>query len=138
MRHYAATRFAVKQALQQRAVFVANQRSARLAIALKIGLNAVKYLDGHDRGMFADMGLVLVLDFANVGDIGEQFVECISCEGSATASIALFRHPAFRRPATAVIMWVRTTWHFIHIARKLLNGCRHLSFKVVATYLFLH
>ena len=90
MRHHTVTRFAVKQALQQRAVFVANQRSARLAIALKIGLNAVKYLDGHDRGMFADMGLVLVLDFANVGDIGEQFVEGVASEGSPTTSISFF------------------------------------------------
>ena len=40
--------------------------------------------------MFADMGLVLVLDFANVGDIGEQFVEGVASEGSPTTSISFF------------------------------------------------
>ena len=59
-------------------MLIPNQRSAGLAIAFKIVLYAAKYLDGHDGSMFADMGLVLVLDFADVGDIGEQFVEGVA------------------------------------------------------------
>ncbi len=68
-------------------MLIPNQRSAGLAIAFQIGLNAVKYIDGHDGSMLADMGLVLVLDFADIGDIGEQRLIRFEIDASGKSSL---------------------------------------------------
>jgi hypothetical protein len=62
----------MKQALQQRSKLITHHYSTRLAIAFQIGLYALKHLDRYDSSMLADMGLVLVLDFADIGDISKQ------------------------------------------------------------------
>ncbi len=60
--------------------------------------------------LIALMGLVLVLIFANVGDIGEQFVKCISHEVSATATIALFRDRGPTLGISFTQVPTRTSW----------------------------
>ena len=91
-----------QQASQQGAVLVADGSATGVAVALQERLGLLEQLVGYDGLVLAVMDLVLVLDLANVGDVGEQRIEAVLGEQLAAALRSLLGPPAFGRPATAV------------------------------------
>src|SRR5207247_9321248 len=95
-----ATSNAVQPAFQQSPGMVARHGDTAPAMLLQVHLHLLPYGRIDNGGMLAVVDFVLMLDLADVEDIGQQLVQACLGERSTAPRAALAAHPALVDPPT--------------------------------------
>src|SRR5437016_4909613 len=95
-----ATGNTMQQAFQQGPGTVVGDGSSARAVVLQERLHLSPDGGIDDGRVFAIIDLVLVLDLADIKDVGQQFVQTWLGEALAAAWASFARHPALINPTT--------------------------------------
>ena len=97
--HGAAARRTAQQPLQQGTELVPYRSASRPALVLELVLHLLPGVSRDDSRLLAVVEFVLVVDFADVGDPGQQPVQIGFGEWSASADLPVASPPALGPPA---------------------------------------
>ncbi len=100
--HGTVAAYATNESLEQRTEFVANHDATGSTVVLQLLLNLLPQLNGYDRVVFAFMDLILVADFAKVGDVREQLEQRTLVEVAAAPFFAALGHGQFVLPTAPI------------------------------------
>ena len=100
--HGTVTANTTNQSLEQSPKLVSNHDATGSPVMLQLLLNLLPKFNGYDRVVFAFMDLILVADFAKVGDVREQLEQRTLVKVSATAFFAALCNGQFVLPTAPI------------------------------------